>query len=222
MPSRHVAPARAGSEPRLTVVWAPAESVRDATRVSRKGAREIETEIRKLDREEKLLVIQLKREAKARPESARATAKQLINLRKSRARLQGSAAQLSTLGTHMKQQEVMHTAMGAVGKSATAMNAVNAAMDPAKVTTTAQEFAKQSARADMASEAMDGALEGMFEVDEDEADALVDNVLDELGIEAAAAAPAAPTARIGAPARVAPDAEVSDAEVDAMLAQLRG
>lgn len=40
-----------------------------------------------------------------------------------------------------------------------------------------QEFSKQNAKMDMASEMMDDAMEDMFEVDEGEADDLVNQVL---------------------------------------------
>lgn len=67
----------------------------------------------------------------------------------------------------------MHTSMTAVASSAEAMGRVSAAMDPAKVAHTAQEFAKQNARMEMAGDVMDDAMEDMFEVGEDEADDLV-------------------------------------------------
>ena len=45
------------------------------------------------------------------------------------------------------------------------------------ITVQMQEFSKQNAKMDMASELMDDAMEDMFEVDEGEADDLVNQVL---------------------------------------------
>jgi predicted extracellular nuclease len=71
--------------------------------------------------------------------------------------------------------QIAHTSAQAMASSAGAMGKVSAAMDPVKVAQTAQEFAKQHAKMDMASDVMDDAIDGMFE-DEGEADDLVNQV----------------------------------------------
>eukprot|EP00892_Ulva_mutabilis_P005852 jgi/Ulvmu1/3639/UM017_0052.1 len=201
------------------------DEVRDAQKTNRKGVREIETELRKLDREETKLISDMKQAAKTNPATAKVLAKQLVRLRQNRQRMQGSAAQITGINAGLKTQQIMHTSMTAVAASAEAMGKVSTAMDPAKVAHTAQEFAKQNARMEMAGGLMDDAMEDMFEVGEDEADDLVNQVLDEVGIDAVSGAVSAPKHRVAgkqaAPAAAAADSGAKDAELEAMLAQLR-
>lgn len=88
----------------------------------------------------------------------------------------------------------------------------------------AQEFAMQNGKLDMASEAMDDAIEGMFDGDDAEADDVMAQVLDEIGVEAVAGAAAAPKAQVamGATETTGPGRETQgDAEIEKLLESLR-
>ena len=96
---------------------------------------------------------------------------------------------------------------------------VSAAMEPQRMAAQAQEFARQNGRLDVASEAMDDAIEGMFD-DDAEADDVMAQVLDEIGVEAVAGAAPAPRARV-AGAEGAGRETQGDAEIEKLLESLR-
>lgn len=192
--------------------------------MNRKGIREIETELRKLEREETKLIGDMKKAAKENNSAtAKVLAKSLVRLRQNKTRMQESVAQLTGVNAGMKTQQIMHTSATAVASSATAMGKVSAAMDPSKIAGQMQEFAKQNAKMDMASEMMDDAMEDMFEVDEGEADDLVNQVLDEIGVDAVTGAAKAPShkASTSVQQQQQESDDVKDEEIEAMLAQLR-
>lgn len=72
----------------------------------------------------------------------------------------------------------------------------------------------------VAEEAMDDALDNIFGDTADEEDAVVQQVLDELGIETAAKLAGAPTPARGSLASGSPGRETED--IEAQLARLRG
>ncbi|KAL3320057.1 Charged multivesicular body protein 2b [Cichlidogyrus casuarinus] len=66
---------------------------------------------------------------------------------------------------------------------ALAQNLIRGAMDPKKAMEIMKEFQKQNMMMEQSEEMMNDVLADMFDVDESEEDAVVNRVLDELGIE---------------------------------------
>ena len=138
--------------------------------------------------------------------------------------------------------EAMSSAMTGVSK---ALGAMNKQMNIPKLQEIMMDFERNNAKAEMQQEMMDDAMDEVMEGDEEEEDAIVSQVLDEIGItmgdsvpvapsglpEQAVAAPSAtaavPTAAAVAPqaamaggaAAAAPDPQVS--ELEARLNNLR-
>lgn len=76
---------------------------------------EIETELRKLEREETKLIGDVKKAAKENnTATAKVLAKNLVRLRKNKARMQESVAQLTGVNAGMKTQQVWCSMHGAV------------------------------------------------------------------------------------------------------------
>jgi charged multivesicular body protein 2A len=96
---------------------------------------------------------------------------------------------------------------------------VSTAMNPQRVMADLQEFSKQNERMEMTSDMMDDAIDGMFDGQEDEADALVNQVLDEVGIDAVTGAVSAPKTKV-ATASAAPMTS-EDTEIDKLLHSLK-
>lgn len=157
----------------------------------RSNQRQMDRDIRDLDRQEKLLLQQIKARAKTagvdpqKDSGLRAQAKELVQLRKQREKLYETKAHLSSVGmqaTAMASQVSMVTAMGNVSG---ALSAANSVMDAKKLGKTMAEFARQNETAQMKEEMMNDALAAAFDDDEleEEADDVTGQILAELGVE---------------------------------------
>ena len=157
----------------------------------RSNQRQMDRDIRDLDRQEKLLLQQIKARAKTagvdpqKDSGLRAQAKELVQLRKQREKLYETKAHLSSVGmqaTAMASQVSMVTAMGNVSE---ALSAANGVMDAKKLGKTMAEFARQNETAQMKEEMMNDALAAAFDDDEleEEADDVTGQILAELGVE---------------------------------------
>lgn len=157
----------------------------------RSNQRQMDRDIRDLDRQEKLLLQQIKLRAKTagvdpqKDSGLRAQARELVQLRKQREKLYETKAHLSSVGmqaTAMASQVSMVTAMGNVSE---ALSAANGVMDAKKLGKTMAEFARQNETAQMKEEMMNDALAAAFDDDEleEEADDVTGQILAELGVE---------------------------------------
>lgn len=175
------------------------ESLRQSKREMSNATRGIEREITALQSEEKKLVAEIKRTAKTGNEAAtKVLARQLVRLRQQIANLQGSRAQMRGIATHT--QAISAQSSVAVGmKGATkAMAAMNKQMAPGKQLKVMQEFQKQSAQMDMATEMTSDAIDDVLDNDEaeDETEELTNQVLDEIGVDVASQLSVAPKGKI--------------------------
>ena len=100
------------------------------------------------------------------------------------------------------------------------MAKMNKLQDPMKTAQIMKEFEKQNMKMDMTDEMINETLDGVLEGSDDEAesDAIVNKVLDEIGIEITGKLISAPTpARGGLAAKSsAQDDDVSDADIQSM------
>lgn len=84
---------------------------------------------------------------------------------------------------HFRTMASMNTMATAIGSSTQAMKAVDKAMPMDKFAQTMREFNMANDRMDMRTEVIDETLDSMLEVDEGEEDKIINQVLDEIGIE---------------------------------------
>jgi division protein CdvB (Snf7/Vps24/ESCRT-III family) len=149
----------------------------------------MEREIRELDRQEKQVVTELKQRAKVTSSSndptLKALAKQLVQIRQQRAKLQGTKAQIGAMGMHATVTASQIAAAQAIGSVANTMKTANQAMDVKKTTKIMTEFQRENERAEVKAEMMDDMLASAFDGDEieEEADQVTNQVLAELGVE---------------------------------------
>lgn len=106
------------------------------------------------------------------------------------------------------------------------MGSVNAQMNPAQLQQTLQNFEMESSKMDMKEEMMNDTLESILDEsgDEEEQDAIVNQVLDEIGIEISgkmAEAPSAHGGKLPTGQRAAASKGTSDADIEEMLAKLK-
>jgi len=210
----------------------PEEQLKKNQRALNKAMRELDRERAKMEQQEKKIIIDIKKMAKAgQMDAVKIMAKDLVRTRKAvkkfmlmKANIQAVSLKIQTL----KSQNSMSEAMKGVTK---AMMMMNKQMKLPEIQKIMQEFEKQSEIMDMKEEmindVMDDAMED--EGDEEETDAIVTQVLDELGLQlgdqlAGVNAPSGSlaTAATGGKTPVAAGAEAdADADLMARLENLR-
>eukprot|EP00210_Caulerpa_lentillifera_P005302 g5066.t1 len=162
------------------------DTVRTAKRDIQKNSRDVERELTALKREEQKLILQIKQATKqGNTANARVLAKSLIRLRGQITKLTEGSAQLKGISTQMTTAGATHTVGTAMKNASTAMKAVSKATDAQKMQQTLQSFTKENEKMSLAQEFMDDAVESALDTDgiEDEADDVMNQVLDEIGIE---------------------------------------
>jgi charged multivesicular body protein 2B len=150
----------------------------------------MEREIRELDKQEKQVTMELKQRAKTvgaggKDTALNALAKQLVQVRQQRVKLQTTKAHIGAVGMHATSMASQVAAASALGSVTEAMGVANSAMDVKATMKIMNEFSKENERLTVKQEMMDEALMDAFDNDEveEEADLLTSQVLAELGVE---------------------------------------
>lgn len=164
----------------------PAEMLRENQRALNKAMRELDREKARLEAEEKKVIAEIKKMAKMNQmDSVRVMAKQLVRTRNyckkftmMKATIQTVSLKIATL----KSQDSMATAMKGV---TLAMKKMNSRMNLPQIQKIMMDFEKQSAIMDMKEEMLDDAVDdSMGDVDDqEESEGIVNQILDELGIQ---------------------------------------
>ncbi|CAM9512110.1 unnamed protein product [Chrysoparadoxa australica] len=215
----------------------PKEAAKAANRAVRSGGRDIEKELRQLDRQEKSLIIDIKKTARAggagNERAARALATQLVGLRNQREKLYQMRATFSAVGHRTSAMASQAAMADAVGSIAGVMKDVNDAMGAADVSKVMAQFAHQSEamnlkassssacwlhQEDVINDALIDAFDGEAE---EETDAVVNQVLEEVGLDIGALMQDAPMAGIGSKVTEGAAAQAEDEEAERLMAQLQ-
>merc|ERR1719412_2420543 len=192
----------------------------------RKVGRDVERDRHKLEREEKNLEMEIKKAAKAgNKQVCTVLAKQLVQLRKQKTRSYAAGSRIqatSSMAKGMAANVKMAETMGATTK---VMGDMNKMMNPQAIAKTMQDFEVANTKMGMTEEIMNDALDDILTEsgDEEEQDAIVAQVLDEIGIEMSGkvnAAPSAARGTLGAETISKKNKEADD-EIERMLAQLK-
>ncbi|BFZ25242.1 hypothetical protein BsWGS_28281 [Bradybaena similaris] len=197
------------------------EQIRENDKVLKKQTRDLTRDRNALEREEKKLEMDIKTAAKqGNKQAVTILAKQLVNLRKQKTKSYAMGSKISAIGN---QQKVMSSNMkmaGALATTTKTMTQMNKVMDPQKTAAMMREFEKESAKMDMTGEMMDDTLDDILAEsgDEEEEDAIVNQVLDEIGIEISGKLVNAPSAHKG---RLGESTSAADAEIERQLAALK-
>lgn len=164
----------------------PEELLRKNQRALNKAVRDLEREKLKMEQQEKKIIADIKKLAKeGQMDAVKIMAKDLVRTRKyvkkfmlMKANIQAVSLKIQTL----RSQNAMATAMKGVTK---AMQSMNRQLNLPQIQRILQEFEKQSEIMDMKEEMMNDAIDDAMEGDDDEeeTDAVVSQVLDELGLQ---------------------------------------
>jgi len=202
------------------------EQLKANDRALRKVTRDVERDRRELEKEEKKLEMEIKKAAKmGNKQAATVLAKQLINIRKQKTRTYKATSQISAAGSSAKAMGANVKLAEAMGSTAKTMGQMNRMVNPTDVARTMQEFDIANTKMGMTEEMMNDTLDDILAEsgDEEEEDAIVNQVLDEIGIEISgkmANAPSAARGTVGAETIDKKNKEADD-EIEKMLAQLK-
>jgi len=164
----------------------PAEMLRQHQRALQKAQRELDRERVKLEAQEKKLISDIKKTAKANQLNAcKVMAKDLVRTRRyvqkfyqMKTQLQAVGLRIQTLRSNQQMAEAM--------KGATkAMASMNRTMNLPAIQNIMMEFEKESEIMDMKEEMMNDVIDDVMEEEEDaeETEEIVNKVLDEIGID---------------------------------------
>lgn len=157
----------------------------------RSNQRQIDRDIRDLERQEKQLLQEIKSRAKSpgvdpsTDKGLKSQARQLVQLRKQKEKLYETKATLNSVGMQATTMATHVSAAAAVGSVTAALSSANAVMDAKQLNATMQEFMKANETAKLKEEWMNDALAEAFDESdvEEEAEDVTNQVLAELGVE---------------------------------------
>jgi charged multivesicular body protein 2A len=207
----------------------PQEMLRQNQRALNKAMRDLDRERASMENQEKKIIADIKKMAKqGQMDAVKIMAKDLVRTRRyvkkfilMKANIQAVALKIQTL----KSNDAMAQAMKGVTR---AMTTINKQLKLPQIQRIMQEFEKQSEIMDMKEEMMNDAIDDAMgdEDDEDESDAIVSQVLDELGLQMADQLSDLPVAKGAAaaakkPAAAAAAVSDADADLEARLDNLR-
>lgn len=164
----------------------PEEMLRKNQRALNKAMRDLDRERARMEQQEKKIITDIKKMAKeGQMDAVKIMAKDLVRTRRyvkkfmlMKANIQAVSLKIQTL----KSQNAMAQAMKGVTR---AMQNMNRQLNLPQIQRILQEFEKQSEIMDMKEEMMNDAIDDAMEDegDEEESDAVVSQVLDELGLQ---------------------------------------
>jgi len=165
----------------------PAERLRQHQRALAKAQRELDRERTKLEQQEKKLVGDIKRSAKAgQMNAAKVQAKDLVRTRKYVQKFYQMRTQLQAIGLRIQTLRSNQQMADAMRGATRAMASMNRGLNLPQIQRIMNEFEKESATMDMKeemmSDAVDDVMDDEVEEEEEEGDKILKEVLDEIGV----------------------------------------
>lgn len=200
------------------------EQQRGTERTLRKVGRNIERDRRGLEKEENKLELEIKKLAKeGNHEGCKILAKQLIQLRKQKTRTYAAGSKVQSIGVSNKTMGANIKLANAMSTTAKTMTDMNKIMKPEQVAADMRAFSQASTKMDMTDEMVNDTLDDLLTEsgDEEEGDKVVQQVLDEIGIEISGKMAAAPAAHRGKVGESSKSQLPTDEEIEAQLAKLK-
>ncbi|KAJ1533437.1 Charged multivesicular body protein 2A [Cladochytrium tenue] len=178
----------------------PAELLRQHQRALTRAVRDLDRERTKMEAQEKKLIADIKKSAKQGQMSAcKIMAKDLVRTRRYVQKFYQMRTQLQAVGLRiqtMQSNQAMADAMKGVTK---AMRGMNKSVNLPEISRIMMDFERESEVMNMKEEMMNDAIDDAVEEedDEEETEAIVNQVLDEIGISLNQQLVDAPTGKIG-------------------------
>ncbi|XP_072901221.1 charged multivesicular body protein 2b [Hemitrygon akajei] len=197
--------------------------IKEQNRELRGTQRSIARDRAGLEKQEKQLEMEIKKMAKSgNKDACKLLAKQLVQLRKQKTRTYAVSSKVTSMSTQTKLMNSQMKMAGAMATTTKTMQAVNKKMDPQKTLQSMQNFQKENMKMEMTEEMMNDTLDDIFNEsgDEEESQDIVNQVLDEIGIEISGKMANAPSAARGLPTASTSKSTISDEEIERQLKAL--
>ncbi|XP_049873340.1 charged multivesicular body protein 2b-B [Pectinophora gossypiella] len=197
------------------------EQQRQNDRELRKAGRDLDRDKANLEREEKKLEMEIKKMAKeGNNEGCKILAKQLVQLRKQKTRIYAANSKIASVQIHNKAMGANIAIAGAMGTTAKTMGNINKVMNPHQIAKDMEAFKQANAKMDMTDEMISDTLDDIMDEsgDEQESEGIVNQVLDEIGIEISGKMADAPSV---ARNKLGESTNDADRELMAQLAKLK-
>ncbi|XP_037542296.1 charged multivesicular body protein 2Ba [Nematolebias whitei] len=199
--------------------------IKEQSKELRGTQRQITRDRAALEKQEKQMELEIKKMAKSgNREACKILAKQLVQLRKQKNRTYAVSSKVTSMSTQTKVMNSQMKMAGAMSSTAKTMQAVNKKMDPQKTLQTMQDFQKENMKMGMTEDMINDTLDEIFDEsgDEEESQDIVNQVLDEIGIEISGKMVRAPAAGKNVPgaAAASKQATISDDEIERQLRAL--
>ncbi|XP_002160596.2 charged multivesicular body protein 2b [Hydra vulgaris] len=201
----------------------PKEVLKQQNREIRKTQREVTRDYSQLERQEKSIEIEIKKAAKqGNKQLATQLAKQLIVIRNQKTRNIGVKSKVTAIGAQMNTMQSNVKMAESIGSATKVMGVMNKQMNVEAMSNAMQQFEKESIKMNMADEMINDTLDNLFDEsgDEEEQDAIVSQVLDEIGIEFTKQMPNAPQTTMKGSSKQKVSSN-EDKEIEDLLAQLK-
>lgn len=199
--------------------------IKEQSKEMRSTQRQIARDRTALEKQEKQMEMEIKKMAKSgNREACKILAKQLVQLRKQKNRTYTVSSKVTSMSMQTKVMNSQMKMAGAMSSTAKTMQAVNKKMDPQKTLKTMQDFQKENMKMGMTEDMINDTLDEIFDEsgDEEESQDIVNQVLDEIGIEISGKMVKAPAAGKSLPgaASSSKQATISDDEIERQLRAL--
>lgn len=186
------------------------EQMRQNKRVINKAIREIDRERAALEREQVRLERDIKKLAKQNEMAAlRVLAKDLVRTKQYISKFHVMKSNMQSLSLKMQTMKTTHEMGLAMGKMTKSMKRMNKKMNVQTINKIVMEFERENEKTEMTEEMMGDAMDMAFETGETEEDedAIVNQVLDEIGINLTGELQSAPNTNVKEPQAVAASSE---------------
>lgn len=176
----------------------PTELLQECKKSIRAATREIERAQEELNEKKAIKEQELKIYAKrGEVETARVLAKDLVRMRGSIAKFHALLGELQSVEVNLITMSSTEAMSGAMRSAALSMQRMNRAQSLPALQNIIKTFGKEQDQLNRKQDMMNEAMDDVFEPNEQEENALVDQVLDEVGIRAAEQLGAVPTGIAG-------------------------
>lgn len=175
------------------------EQMRANKRTVDKAVRDIDRERAALEREKKRLERDIKNLAKRNEmEAVRIQARDLVRTRQHISKFLVMKSNLQSLSLKMQTMKSSHEMGMAMGKMTKAMKTMNSKMNAQSINKIVLDFERENEKAEISREAMNDAMDTAFETadGEEDEDAIVHQVLDEIGVDLTGELQTAPTEKV--------------------------
>lgn len=165
----------------------PKEMMEETLKTIRKSMRELDRETAGMDREEQKLRVEVKAHAKkGETDMVHIKAKNMVRVRTAKKKFALAKGKLQDLSVSIKTMSSTTVMMDAMKNTARAMYRMNAQINAQAMQRIMRQYAKESDMMEFKQEMMDETIDGIMEEDGDEAtqEELVNQILDEIGVDA--------------------------------------